>query len=174
MGSVNNSETFKDIFQSNYPGLVAFARKFIVDQETARDIVQEVFCYLWDNKDSIEIDHSITSYLFKSVKNKCLNQLRKSESHNSYINDFLIKHNTGIATDTDSGHQILIGKELSEEVNHAVNSLPTQCRQIFKSSKFEGKKNKEIADQQGISVRTVETQLYRAMRIMKTRLASFL
>ena len=140
------------------------------DLDIAREIVQEVFANLWEKRETIEIDRSPKSYLGKAVRNRCLNYLRDNK-----------KFDAGMLEIEDLGddhvyeeHDQLVEDELKMKIDDAVNDLPDKCRQIFIRSKLENKKYQEIADEMKISVKTVEAQMSKALRIMRDKLSEYI
>ena len=156
--------------------MVAYARKFVIDFDVARDIVQEVFFYIWEKRENLNIDLSVKSYLFRATRNASLNHLKRDEYKNNYAASLLAKLNatSEVPSNYENGYQFLLEKELSAEIGKIVNSLPVQCRTIFELSRYKGLKNKEIAESQGVSVRTVETQIYRALKVLRSNLSHHL
>lgn len=160
---------FETVFEDNYKNLVLYAKKFVIETEIARDVVQDVFIYLWDKRTKLNIDKSLSSYLFRAVHNSCINHLKRESTKEAYIRNFLLKINNGIrmAGKSENAHEILVHKDLSERIELVIEGLPEQCRNIFRMSRFRGLKNKEIAELYAISPRTVETQIYRALKVLK-------
>jgi RNA polymerase sigma-70 factor (ECF subfamily) len=159
------------------PRLFAFSRKFIDDKEVARDIVQEIFFEFWENRFRTVIKSSLSAYLFKILHNKCLNYIRDSKVHGKYTSyvDLKLKEAELMFFDEDQGcYTSIFFKEIEEIFNSSVNSMPETCRQIFIMSRIDGLSNKEIADKLNISVRTVENQIYRALKTLKENLKDYL
>lgn len=171
-----NVEAYRFIFSEYYKPMVAYARKFVIDFDVARDIVQEVFFYIWEKRENLNIDLSVKSYLFRATRNASLNHLKRDEYKNNYAASLLAKLNatSEVPSNYENGYQFLLEKELSAEIGKIVNSLPVQCRTIFELSRYKGLKNKEIAESQGVSVRTVETQIYRALKVLRSNLSHHL
>lgn len=164
-GDIN---AYEQLFILYYQSLCLFGRKIIGDNERARDIVQDVFVTLYVQRATIDIHTSLKSYLFQCVNNACLNELRQSKAH--------LKHHDLIKTEISvtSLHDHITYAELQARLISSVNNLPEQCRKIFEMSRFEGQKNGEIAERLGISIRTVETQISKALGILRTQLADYL
>jgi len=166
-------EVFISLFQSNYKSLVLYAKKFVLDTEIARDLVQDVFVYLWDKRKQLNIDRSLDSYLFRAVHNICINHLKRESKKANYLKHFLLNFNgTAMASSiSDDSHEIAVHNDLLANIESIIESLPEQCRNIFRLSRFKGLKNKEIAELYSISTRTVETQIYRAVKVMREKLS---
>ncbi len=171
-----DKEVYEQLFHDNYKNLVLYAKKFVAETEIARDLVQDVFIYLWDRRTKLSIDRSISSYLFRAVHNASINHLKKESTRESYIKRFLLNLNNGIyCTDSsEDSHEIVVHKDLSERIELIIEELPEQCRNIFRMSRFKGLKNKEIAEIYAISPRTVETQIYRALKVLKENLRPYM
>ena len=167
-----DKQAYAQLFQEQYKGLVSYANKFVMDTEVARDLVQDVFIYIWEKRQKISIESSITSYLYRAVHNISINHLKKESTKTDYIRNFLINLNGSDyhSSQADDAHELVVQKDLSERIDEIITLLPEQCRNIFKLSRFRGMKNKEIAAVYSISVRTVETQIYRALKVLKENL----
>lgn len=164
-----DTKVYEQLFQDNYRHLVLYAKKFVMDTEVARDLVQDVFIYLWDKRQKLTIDKSLSSYLFRAVHNAAINYLKKESTKENYVRQFLINLNEGSyqTSSSEDAHELVVHNELLESIESVVETLPEQCKTIFKMSRFRGMRNKEIAEVYSISPRTVETQLYRALKVLK-------
>ena len=170
-----DKDIFECIFEENYKNLVLYAKKFVIETETARDLVQDVFIYLWDKREKLTIDKSLSSYLFRAVHNSCINHLKRESTKDNYVRKFLLRinHEMQPARKEENVHEILVHKDLSERIEVIIEGLPEQCKNIFRMSRYRGLKNKEIAEIYSISPRTVETQIYRALKILKEKLSPY-
>lgn len=162
---------FDFIFRKFHTPLLHYARKFVGDENTALDIVQDVFTLLWEKKKLAKDEDHLKAYLFNSVRNACFNYLKhqkienKYQDHQSFIlSEWELQH-------FDSGEKSLIEKENLEKIYQSINSLSDIHREVIELSRFEGLKNKEIAEQLNIPVRTVETRLFRALSSLKEKLS---
>ena len=169
-------ESFHVIFDSYYKPLVTYARKFLADIEEAEDQVQKVFLYIWEKRKSLDIGVSLKSYLFRSVHNACLNHLKREDLKNEYAREFLMNlaSREALFHYSLNGFNYVAEKDLSTAIEHSIESLPATCKKIFRLSRLKGLKNREIAQEMSISVRTVETQIYRALKIMRLNLKEFM
>jgi RNA polymerase sigma-70 factor (ECF subfamily) len=165
-----DAKAYESIFKSFYQPLCQYANSLLEDIEESEEAVQQVFLNIWDKRQSIEIMTSVQSYLYRAVKNECLNKLRHRKIKRMYRKEVEYAGEEG----TDITGEAIISAELQAEISAAVESLPEQCRIIFQLSRFEGKKYQEIADELGISPKTVENQIGKALRIMRQKLAEFL
>lgn len=161
---------FEELFRAHYKALYAYACTIIQDADQADDIVQNVFFKLWQKKDELSIVQSVKAYLYRSVYNESMNYLKHQQIKTAH-KEYSMK--TGKLTDATAGNK-LIGKELELKIAAALRLLPEQCRTIFQMSRFQDLKYREIAIQLHISVKTVENQMGKALKIMRTQLAEYL
>lgn len=152
----------------------AFAKNYVPANEDAENIVQDVFLTLWERKEEIEISFTLTTYLFTLVKNRCLNFLRHKlieEEYNSQMKEELgFKLYALEAFDYSYQSE----EELQEIIRRALDTLPERCREVFIKSRIEGLKYKEISDELGISVNTVENQMVTALKKLRVALKDYL
>ncbi len=167
--NILDKATFEVLFKSNFVHLCNFALQFVGDMDTARDITQKIFIHLWENRAQMNPDKAIRSYLFTSVKNRCLNHIRDQKKYRSRILDVDI-HEVDIAFEEDQ----LAVDELQTRIDLALSRLPEKCRQVFELSRFEQKKYQEIADKLDISKKTVEAHMSRALRSLREDLGDYL
>jgi RNA polymerase sigma-70 factor (ECF subfamily) len=136
----------------------------------AREITQEAFISLWEKRASIDLSKPVKSYLSTTVRNKCLNWLRDNKKFNREILDIegLLSDKTYIQPDR------LVEAEIRDKITTAIEALPQKCREIFVLNRHENLKYQEIANRLEISVKTVETQMSKALQHMRDQLAEFL
>jgi RNA polymerase sigma-70 factor (ECF subfamily) len=168
-----NVYAYELVFRRYYASLCAFATRFVRRPANAEEIVQEIFLKLWEKKASFSIDTSLKSYLFRAVYNSCHNQYTHEKIENKYIS-FLKETSVRNEAGSDPVHDSLAYKELNEKITEAIERLPAECKKIFKMSRFEGLKYAEIARELGVSVKTVETQISRALLRLRSELKEFL
>jgi RNA polymerase sigma-70 factor (ECF subfamily) len=160
---------FDFFFNYYYPGLCVYAQKMIsLPEEQAKDIVQDVFVKFWNDREKLNIQFSIRSYLFVSVKNKCFDILRKKNR------DVKVQEITDEHDFTDESFETYILSELETLFNKSLNKLPERCREVFELSRFHGLKNREIAAKLNLSEKTVENQVTKALHILKEELKDYL
>ena len=165
---------FEKLYKLYYPKMFAFAQNYVPANEDAENIVQDVFLILWERKDEIEISFTLTTYLFTLVKNRCLNFLRHKlieEEYNSQMKEELRFKLYALET-FDYSYQS--EEELQEIIRRALDTLPERCREVFIKSRIEGLKYKEISDELGISVNTVENQMVTALKKLCVALKDYL
>ncbi len=157
-----------EIFNFYYPRLVLFAIKLTGKKEDSEEIVQDVFVRFWLKQDSVSINYSLKSFLFKSVFNACLDYLRK---------ETVLKKRNGLISvnfeDVVQFQDPILEEELEAAINNAISELPPQCERIFRLKKQDGFSYKEIAAQLNISERTVEVQVSKGIKHLKRKLLVF-
>ena len=159
-----DKEAFRYLYEYYFAKMVLFAESYLYDEEEARDLVQDLFFYLWDHAAELRVSSSIKAYLFTSVRNRCLNVLRDRKIRDEH-NDKLFEAQLFSGTE-----DVVIDEEIQQRLREALNSLPGKCREIILLKVVEGKKNKEIAKQLNIAETTVKTQVQRAYRMLRERL----
>jgi len=167
-----NPELFEELFNHYSKPLFYYAAKFVED-EAARDIVQDVFAKLWSNQE-ITIKLSINSFLFTMVRNSCLQYLEKQKVRNKYLESTKLKLQEEELQFYIHEKTSLIEQELENKLNEVLASLPERCSQIFMMSRFENKKNKEIAEELDISTKAVEKQITKALATIRAEMKDYL
>ena len=147
-------DTYNVVFRQCYPKLLFYATR-LVGTEEAEDVVQDVFVELWRRRDSVVIGEQILAFLYRSVYTKAINLLKHQVIENNYS-------------------AAIENQELRQEIFGAINELPDKCKEVFKLSYLHDMKNKEIADTLGISLRTVEAHMYKALKFLRERLSHLL
>ena len=164
-----DKSAYEELFRSLYSHLCNFAFQFLKEQAASEEVVQEMFFKLWEKREELNINSSIKSYLFSSVRNHCLNQIKHLEIRNSYKihNEQQIQHSE------QQEYDVAVEHELQEKIEIAIQSLPPERQKIFKLSRFEGKKYREIAEELSLSVKTVEAQMSKALKFMREELKDY-
>jgi RNA polymerase sigma-70 factor, ECF subfamily len=158
------------LFRSNFKGLTHFARRYVKDFETAKEIAQEAFISLWEKRAGIDMSKPVKSYLTTSVYNKCMNYLRDNKKFDRDILSFeglypIAEHETG---------DKLVAAELEKKIKSAIEELPPKCKEVFLLSRYENLKYQQIADKLQLSVKTVEAQMSGALKHLRQRLAEYI
>jgi RNA polymerase sigma-70 factor (ECF subfamily) len=157
---------FEKLYHFYYMPLLSFCSKFIKDECIAEELVNDVFLKIWTNKNNIVISSSAKGYLFTSVRNIAFDYLRKTKHENfTDLSEVQQQICNTAATDT-----VIDNTQLTEVLERATEALPRQCKLIFKMSREEGLKYHEIASKLSISIKTVETQISRALKIIRTKI----
>lgn len=161
---------FEQVFKTHFKALHAYAFTFVQDSSVAEDMVQTVFIRLWEKAERLNVHRSLNAYLYRSVYHECLNYIKHQKvraTHETYV-----KHTGGRHSGDASENMEL--RELEKKVSAALTALPEGCRTIFQMSRFESLKYQEIADKLGISVKTVENQMGKALKLLRIRLKDYL
>jgi RNA polymerase sigma-70 factor (ECF subfamily) len=165
-----SEHAFETVFQEHYAPLCRYARQLLPDPDEAEEEVQAMFLALWEKREGLLITVSLKSYLFRAVHNRCLNRIKHTAVRNEYR-----EHVQYVGeTTAESPVQTLLGDELAGRLQTAIQKLPEQCRLVFTLSRFDELRYGEIADKLGISIKTVENQIGKALRILRTELSEYL
>lgn len=150
-------------FQMYFEGLHRYAFTILKDNDEAKDAVQVVFLKLWEKRTTIDGQQSVKSYLYTAIYHYCLNIKRhkKIKDHYATTNN----HPAG------EFRNALVSKETQQRIMACIGKLPPQCKLIFTKSRFEGKKYADIAAEMDLSVKTVEAQIGKALRILREELS---
>jgi RNA polymerase sigma-70 factor (ECF subfamily) len=157
---------FEEIYSRYWLKLYAAAYKRIKEREAAQEIVQDFFTSFWINRHQVKIQSSLQGYLFTSIKYLVLNYKRAEAVRNSYAEILLMVNNSADSSTEENYYY----KELLERLEEEVTHLPPKCRNVFELSRNQYKSNKEIALLLGISEKTVENHLTKALRFLKVHL----
>jgi RNA polymerase sigma-70 factor (ECF subfamily) len=164
-------------YKKYFKGLYYYSKGIVNDSSVSNDIVQECFLKIWENKESIIIQTSLSSYLYKMVYNYSLNHLKHQliVEKQKNIQKIQLNYATVFSSITnENGQSILIAKEFSKRIDDAIENLPEKCKQIFKLSRYEGLKNTEIAEKLNVSLNTVQKQISIALSKLRKQLSDIL
>ena len=164
----NNGDmgAFREIYRKYSPVMQAFAAKF-TNRTTAEDLVQDVFMRIWVNRETSPINESLQAYLFRAVRNRCINYLEHLKIKANYEAREMIELQIREAAFFQSPEQLFIRQEQLDRIYQEIEKLPEKSREIFKMTYFEDKKAAEIAKELCLSVRTVETHIYKALKTLR-------
>jgi RNA polymerase sigma-70 factor (family 1) len=165
-----HERAYEALFKTYYTELVIHANKYLHDIESAKEIVQDLFVNIYEKRYNLDINSSLKSYLYKSVQNRCINVINSSKTKEKYAQ--YIKHNSA-ETENQIDKDINVA-ELENALYHAISDLPPKCKMIFKLNRFDGLTNGEIADKLELSKRTVETQITKALKILRSKLQPYM
>lgn len=158
------------LFKLHYQNLCSYAYLFLKDTDTSEDTVQEVFYKLWNKRADIKIDTSLKSYLFRAVRNGCMNVIE----HMKVREGFRDSTAHGLGAEQMSAVDPAIVNELEQKIRETIDKLPPERKKVFVMSRYEGLKYREIAEELGISVKTVENQMYQALGFMRENLKEYM
>lgn len=162
--------TFEQVFKTHFKRLHSYAFTILRDEVEAEEIVQQVFFKLWDRNENLSLTGSVSAYLYRAVHNESLNYIKHQKVRSNH------KLHVAYSMKNEVEHpakKVMTG-ELEKKIHSALNELPEQCRTIFQLSRFDELKYREIADKLGISVKTVENQMGKALKLLREKLVDFL
>lgn len=163
-----DENAFRCIFEKYYQPLCLFSSHIMGDEELAEETVQDIFVKIWEKRSNIIIDTSLKHYLFRSVRNHCYNQLQHQKIKQQHTKYVIENAQNDINVDN-----FYIEPDLKNKIEEAVGSLPAKRQEIFKLSREEGLKYKEIAEKMNISVKTVEAQMGLALKYLREKLKDY-
>lgn len=160
-----NPLAYEELFKQTFPRMQGYCKLFIRDQAQVNDLVQECFIRLWEKRSTIKITHSVENLLFVMLRNRCLNFLRDQKLHNientiPAIAENEIQHLYQL--DFLGEEEMSLEEQLIAAIRQSVEKLPEKRKIVFTKAKIEGKKNKDIAIELGISLKAVEKHLHQA------------
>ena len=162
------SRQFEAMFREHFTALCYFAQKYLGDLDTSKEVVHAVFVRIWENRNNFEFDKPAKSYLFTSVYNRSINQIRDQKKFdNSNELEKAIENEGGF-------YDVLETAELEAKINNSILKLPDKCRKVFEMNRYEGKKYQEIANELKISVKTDAAQMSKALKILREDLKDYL
>lgn len=173
-----DAKAWRWLYAHHYEVLCRMADDYLCDPFLAESMVEDVIFHFWEMRDTVEIQTSLRAYLVRAVRNRCLNHLssKQERCETSFSELPLESLDASLFFRTSDEHPLgrLLEKELEEKIIRAVESIPPESRQVFRKSRFERKKNDEIAQELGISVNTVKYHIKRALAILREHLGEYL
>ena len=165
--SIAHLEAF---FKQHYKALCFVANNILSDYAASEDVVQDVFVNILRKNEEIVINSSLKGYIFKSTMNAALNYVKKVKNTVSMEDELLELHHRGCSVSEESLEQL----ELEESVNQAINLLPPKCKAVFLLNRYEDMKYCEVAEHLGISIKTVENQMGKALKRLRIHLKPYI
>ncbi len=165
----NDRTALKELFQLHYLPVCQSIHRLVKDKSTVEDLAQEVFLRFWNKRHQIQIKSSLPAYLRRMATNEALGYLRSRKTFEE--EEVILNQETEGAQNVEMQ---FLNTELEDHIKAAINGLPPKCRAVFVLSRFEELTYQEIADKMGISIKTVENQMGRALRLLRTKLRSYL
>lgn len=163
------------LFRLYYDKLLHLAKNYLVYEEDAEEIVQNVFLKLWEQRSKLNTVTNINSYLYTMTKNTCLDHLKHEKVKKNYINsNFQDRASINHQFIKDEAASLLLENELEQKILEGLDLLPEKCKNVFMKSRMEGLKHAEIAKELGISSKTVDNHISKALKHMKFHLKDFL
>ena len=165
-----DGNTFEKLFKTHFKSLYAYAYTIVKDEMAAEEMVQNVFFKIWEKRGDLNIQSPALAYLYKSVYHESLNYLKHQKVKAAYQAHTVYQ----MKNQSDHASKKIMLSELEQQINKALSELPEQCRTIFQMSRFEDLKYQEIADRLGLSIKTIENQMGKALKIMRLKLVDYL
>lgn len=162
-----DEKAFEQLFTCYYAHLCVFASKIIEDEIAAEEIVQDFFVKFWEKRNQLSIETSLKNYLFRSVKNLCLNFIKHNKVKIQYAQHIIAE------TEKNNFRDNFIEVDLAKKIEESIQSLPTKRQEIFRMSREDGLKYREIAEQLQISIKTVEAQMGLAIKNLRDKLKDY-
>jgi RNA polymerase sigma-70 factor (ECF subfamily) len=161
---------FEQVFKTHFKRLHAYAFTILRDEVEAEEMVQQVFFKLWERNENLSLSGSVSAYLYRAVHNESLNYIK----HQKVRSNHQLHVAYSMKNEVEHPAKKVMTGELEKKIHTALNELPEQCRTIFQMSRFDELKYREIADKLGISVKTVENQMGKALKLLRQKLVDFL
>jgi RNA polymerase sigma-70 factor, ECF subfamily len=158
------------LFKSSFKSLCIVAVQYVKDADVAKDIVQETFFNVWQKKETIDLSKSVKSYLVSAVRNRSLNYIRDNRKFSDPEPESFDPSGKSGYVQPDR----LVEEEIRRRISTSISELPEKCREIFVLNRYENLRYQQIADRLGISLKTVETQMSKALKHMRMRLAEYM
>ena len=170
-----NEHAYKYVCDAHYDVLCVIAVRYLHDDFMAESVVGDVIFHLWETRENIDIQTSLRQYLVRSVRNRCLDYLKSRQFRHEQTLSTLPDDSCLLERSASHDHPLgyLLEKELEQTINDVIEGLPADCRRIFKMSRFDGKRNTEIAQELGISVNTVKYHMKQALRLLQQQLGKY-
>lgn len=165
----DDKSALKELFQENYTAVCKTIHRFIRDRNLVEDLAQDVFLRFWDKRNQINITSSLNAYLHRMAINEALAYIRRNKKYEQEE----MTPNITSGMDDSAEDQYLQG-ELEANITNAINELPPKCRTVFQLSRFEELTYREIAEKLNISIKTVENQMGKALKILRLKLKNYL
>jgi RNA polymerase sigma-70 factor (ECF subfamily) len=156
---------FEALFRAHAPTLVAFARSYVDSTAVAEELVQDLFCRLWDQRFEATVPDSVRAYLFASLRNRALNHLRREQTSLDFAS-----HAARLTSRTAAADDAVLTKDLGAALTTAVRGMPMRCREVFTLVRDQQLSYAEVAELLGISKKTVEIHMSRALVILREKL----
>jgi len=163
-----DERAFKTLFQKYYSAMCHFAHQFLKDHEMAEETVQDMFVRIWEKRSTLNIETSVKHYFFRSIRNQCLNQIQHQKIKKQYASRIMESSHQEIDPD-----QYYMEVNLLQRIEKSIDSLPAKRQEIFRLSREQGLKYKEIAEELNISIKTVEAQMGLALKHLRDELKEF-
>lgn len=165
-----NENAFETVFKAYYAMLCTYSNSLLKDANEAEEIVQGTFLSLWEAREKLDIHTSLKAYLYRAVHNTSLNRLKHYKVRQMHSAEVKSTNDEAVETTLEQ----VQGSELELQIAKAIDRLPRQCQAVFRLSRQQGMSYAEIAEQLGVSVKAVDKQIVRALRILREDLRDYL
>ena len=159
-----DQQAFESLYRRYYKKVYLFIRKHVPTDENAEDLLHDVFIKLWENKAKVKVEAPIEAQIYVIAKNIMVDYYRRRALKGKVYEEMLQK-------DYVNDDKDILSDKTIRRLHHAIDSLPPKRREIFKMSKFEGLTYQEIADMLNISKNTVESQMVKALKHLREKMA---
>jgi RNA polymerase sigma-70 factor, ECF subfamily len=161
---------FKESFEKFFDGLHRYAFTLLRDNDKANDAVQSIFTRWWETKTHLDHSDAAKAYLYTAVYRHCLNVIRHEKIKLVHKESYTQQ----LTTSSNGFSEMNSYEELDHQIQSAIDSLPPQCQLIFRKSRFEEKRYGEIAEEMNLSIKTIEAQMGKALKILREKLSDYL
>jgi len=160
-----DQKAYRELFRRHFKDVCLYAHKVFPDQHKAKDFAQEVFLDLWKRRETISISGTVRGYLTTAAKYKAIDHIRAKK--------ITFEENPTLNMEKITNHNMTEFKELRDVVHQTVDALPQRCKIIFSMSRFEQMSHGEIAKELGISKKTIENQITKALKILRQSVVQY-
>lgn len=164
-----DEKAFEQLYDRYWEKLLSAAFYRVHDLEVAKELVQDIFANLWRRRTQTHLSSSFTAYIHTAMRYSVLDHIRQLKRSEKYV----IAIKESLAEETSQTHDTVAYREFANVLDAEVNKLPQRCRQVFHLSRFEACTTKEIAEHMQISPKTVENQLTKALRLLRSNLREY-
>jgi RNA polymerase sigma-70 factor, ECF subfamily len=164
-----DESAFDTVFRTWYPPLVRAAESLLHERAAAEEVVQDVLLGVWRRREQLVLEQTLRAYLYQATRNRALNHLRREQTERRGEPDVAAR----LPSPAQASERVE-SAELERAIREAVRDLPDRCREVFELSRVHGLRYSEIASAMGISVKTVEVQMGKALRVLRERLSAWL
>ena len=164
-----NLRVFEDFFRSHYQPLCYYALKYVSTPDVAEEIVQDLFYTLWEKRETLAITTSLSAYMYTATHNRCLKFLDHRQIEHKYEKYYREQ----ITDPYEPAADLTSMNEIQRIINKTLDSLPEKCSRIFRLNRFEGLRYNDIAQKLSISVKTVEANMGKALKILRENLKEY-
>ncbi len=161
---------FKVLFDAHFNGLVGYVRSYVKDTAVAEEVVQDLFFRVWESRETFALRTSAASYLYSAARNQALLSVRRARRHDAWVHE-LAHRDPEFAESADAAAR---WNETAVAISRAIDALPPRCRAVFLMRRGHGLSAADIATALGMSPKSVEQQIWRALVTLRKHLSPFL